>query len=72
MKLGPGDWRVVLTGNTTTFLVRSGRSSSILHYQLARMVSGEEFSPAELEYWGIGVRPLAGNDEVITVPESQP
>lgn len=58
MQLGPGEWRIVLTGNTDAFLTRTGRSSSLLHYQLERMVAGAEFSPDELAYWGISVRAL--------------
>lgn len=59
VKLGPGKWRVVLEGDTDAFLMAGGRSRAILAHQLERMVAGDEFTPAELAYWGIAVEEQA-------------
>lgn len=59
MQLGPGPWRIVLTGDTDAFLSAGGRDRSILRHALDRMVAGETFSLAELAYWAIEVEQVA-------------
>lgn len=68
MQLGPGDWSVVITGNTNRFLSAGGRNREILRHQLEQLVAGYKFSPDELDYWGISVRVLGPDNEIITVP----
>lgn len=68
MKLGPGKWKIEITGDTVAFLAAGGRSREILTYQFERMVSGAEFSPAELEYWGLSIRDVTGEDEFVAIP----
>jgi hypothetical protein len=67
MKLGPGRWRILMQGDDRTFGLFPWNRRG-LDYLLTRLFSGEEIAPGALDHYGIAVRPLDEEEEVILVP----
>jgi hypothetical protein len=67
MKLGPGRWRILMQGDGRTLGLFPWNRRG-LDYLLTRLFSGEEVAPGALDHYGIALRPLAEDEDVIVVP----
>lgn len=67
MRLGPGRWRILMQGDGRTFGLFPWNRRG-LDYLLTRLFSGEEVAPGALDHYGIALRPLREDEDVIVVP----
>lgn len=71
MKLGPGRWRILMQGDERVFGLFAWNRRG-LDYLLSRLLSGEAIAPGSLEHYGVTVRPLGDEEDLIIIPPEGP